>query len=193
MNNALKTLKLFVDNKDSKFTIKKVAEALEMNYRIAHEEVTKLEKEGLIKVTKIGNSKVCEFSYVFDSRIAEIEEIRKSELFKNKDLQVMYLRIKEVESPFYCLALFGSYASKTNKKHSDIDLCLVTDYPEINRKTNSVISLLPMNIHLLEFTSQEFLAMLRNKNFNVGNEIVKNNIILYGIESFYELISHAKQ
>lgn len=35
--------------------------------------------------------------------------------------------------------------------------------------------------------------MLKSKEFNVGNEIVKNNIVLHGIENFYEMINHVKQ
>ena len=59
MNNNLKVLKLFVDNKDKTFTIKKAAETLKINYKIVYEEIIKLEKEELIKITKQGNAKVC--------------------------------------------------------------------------------------------------------------------------------------
>lgn len=193
MNNNLKVLKLFVDNKDKTFTIKKVAEALKINYRIAYEEIIELEKEELIKITKHGNSKVCAFNYKYHSKIVEIEEIRKQELFKNKDIQLIYKRIKEVKSPFYVLVLFGSFTNKTNVKGSDIDLCLITDNPEINKEVNTMLSITPISIHLQEFTSKQFLLMLKSKESNVGNEIVKNNIILYGVESFYELVNNVKQ
>ena len=83
MNNKLKVLKLFVDNKDKKFTIKKASEALKINYRIAYEEIIDLEKESLIKIAKIGNSKMCEFNYKFNSKLVEIEEVRKIETLKN--------------------------------------------------------------------------------------------------------------
>ena len=193
MNNNLKVLKLFVDNKDKSFTIKKAAEALKMNYRIVYEEIIKLEKEGLIKITKHGNSKVCEFNYKYNSKIVEIEEIKKQELFKNKNIKLVYSRIKETKSPFYCLILFGSYANKTSQRGSDIDLCLITDNEKINKKVQSMLSITPIDIHMQEFTSEHFLAMLKSREFNVGNEIVKNNIVLHGIESFYEMINNVKQ
>lgn len=193
MNNNLKVLKLFGDNKDKTFTIKKAAEALKINYKIAYEEITELETEELIKITRHGNAKVCVFNYKYHNKIVEIEEIRKQELFKNKDLKLIYKRIKEVKRPFYCLVLFGSYANKTNKKGSDIDLCLITDNSEINRQVHSVLSITPLPIHLQEFSSEHFLLMLKSKEFNAGNEIVKNNIVLYGIESFYEMVNNVKQ
>lgn len=193
MNNNLTVLKLFVDNKDKTFTIKKVSEALRINYRIAYEEVMRLEKEGTLKITKMGNSKICSFNYKYCSKIVEIEDVRKAELFKNKDIKLICKRVKEAKSPFYILVIFGSHAKKANTKHSDIDLCLITDNPEVNKEVNTILSVTPISIHLQEFTSKHFLLMLKSKEFNVGNEIVKNNIILYGIESFYELVNNVKQ
>jgi len=196
MNNNLKVLKLFIDHKNRTFTIKRAAETLKMNYRIAHEEITKLEKETLIKITRHGNSKVCEFSYKYHSKIVEVEEIRKQSLLntsKNKDIWLIFKRIKEVKSPFYCLVLFGSHADKTTRKGSDIDLCLITDSPEVNKEVHSILEITPIDVHLQEFSSKQFLSMLKNKEGNVGNEVVKNNVILYGIEAFYELVNNVKR
>lgn len=193
MKNNLKVLKLFVDSKDKTFTIKKAAESLKINYKIVYEEIMKLEKENLIKIVKHGNSKVCAFNYKYHSKIVEIEEIRKQKLFKNKDIKLIYKRIKEVKNPFYCLVLFGSHVNKTNQKGSDIDLCLITDDHKINKEVQSILSITPITVHLQEFISEHFLAMLKSKEFNVGNEIVKNNIILYGIEAFYKMVNNVKQ
>src|SRR3989338_2302074 len=193
MNNNLKALKLFLDHKDKTFTINKAAEALKINYRIVYEEIIKLEREGLIKITKHGNSNVCGFNYRYHSKIVEIEEIRKQELFKNKDIQLIHKRIREVKSPFYCLVLFGSYANKINQKGSDIDLCLIADDEKVKKEAQSILSITPINVHLQDFSSEHFLLMLKSKEFNVGNEIVKNNIILYGIEAFYEMVNNVKQ
>lgn len=193
MNNNLKVLKLFVDNKEKSFTIKKAAEALKINYKIVYGEITKLEKEELIKIAKHGNAKVCVFNYKYHSKIVEIEEIRKQELFKNKDIKLIYSRIKEAKSPFYCLVLFGSYANKTNQKGSDIDLCLIADNEKINKEVQSMLSITPMNIHLQDFSSEHFLLMLKSREVTVGNEIVKKNVILHGIENFYEMVNNVKQ
>ncbi len=193
MNNNLKILKLFVDNKDKTFTIKKAAETLKINYKIVYEEIIKLEQEELIRITRHGNAKVCVFNYKYHSKVVEIEEIRKNELFKNKDIKLIYNRIKETKNLFYCLILFGSYANKTSQKGSDIDLCLITDNEQINKGVQSILGITPLNVHLQDFTSEHFLLMLKSKEFNVGNEIVKNNIVLHGIENFYKMVNHVKQ
>lgn len=191
MNNNLKILRFFVENKDEGFSIKNVAERLKMNYRIAYEEITELGSEGLIKIVKQGNSRICSFNYVFDGKVVEIERIRKKGL--SSDVQLISDRIREIKKPFYSLMLFGSHASNKNTKGSDIDLCLITDDKKINKEVNELLSITPIEVHLQEFTSEQFRQMIRLKESNVGNEIVKNNIILHGMEAFYELVNDAKQ
>jgi predicted nucleotidyltransferase len=193
MNNNLIILKFFVENKVSNYSIKHISEILKINYRIVYEEIMTLHKEGLISVVKQGNSQICSFNYVFSSKFVEIEKVRIQEVFKNTDIKLIYHRIREVKNPFYCLILFGSFANKKNTKGSDIDLCLITDNKNINKQVNDILSITPMNIHLQEFTSEQFLQMLKSKESNVGNEIIKNNIILHGIEEFYELVNYVNK
>jgi hypothetical protein len=47
MNNEIKILKLLLNTKEKKFTIRQISENLEINYRIAYEKSLKLEKEDL--------------------------------------------------------------------------------------------------------------------------------------------------
>ena len=191
MNNTLKVLKFFVEHKDSTITINKVAEALKMNYRIVYEEVLSLEKEDMLRITRIGNANICQFNYKYSSKVIEIEDIRKEEVCKSKDIALIYKRIREIKNPFYILLLFGSYANKSHTKHSDIDLCLITDNKIVSEEVNTVVQITPLKIQLQEFSSEQFRIMLKSKQVNVGNEIVKNNIIFYGLESFYELVNNA--
>lgn len=51
------------------------------------------------------------------------------------------------------------------------------------------MGLLPEKIDIQEFTTNEFTSMIEKKQNNLGHEIIKNNIILYGIESYYNLIA----
>ena len=58
MRSDIEILKLLLDRREERFTIKKIAEALEINYRIAYEQAMALEKTGLLKITKTGNSNI---------------------------------------------------------------------------------------------------------------------------------------
>ncbi len=192
MKNKFKILKFFSENKDKEFSIKKVSETIKMNYKIVYETIDYLESKKLIKFRKKGASKLCTFNYKYTSEIAKVENIRKKELFKNEDIKLIFKRIKEIKYPFYCLIIFGSYANKTHKKNSDIDICLICDDKNISEKINDVLDTIPTDTHLQKFTTNEFLSMIELKKSNIGNEIIKNNIVLHGLENFYELVNYVK-
>ena len=51
------------------------------------------------------------------------------------------------------------------------------------------LNLLSLKLEVHEFTTREFISMIEKTQNNLGHEIVKNNIILYGTENYYNLIS----
>ena len=187
MDSDIKILKFLLGRKGDKFTIKNISESLKINYRIAYEQVMKLEKEGLLGITKAGNSKMCELASKFDHKVFEAEYLRKKELFRNKDFLVIHNRLAELKFPFIAL-LFGSHAKGTANKHSDIDILAVGgDEKEIQ----AAISLLPDKIHLTSVSYENFIRMAKSREFTVVSEAIKNNIILIGIEEYYRLLSNA--
>lgn len=51
------------------------------------------------------------------------------------------------------------------------------------------LNLLSLRLEIHEFTTNEFISMIEKTQNNLGHEIIKKNIILYGIENYYNLIS----
>lgn len=187
MDSDIKILKLLLENKEARFTIKKIADSLNINYRIAYEQAMKLEKEGLLKITKTGNSNVCELALKFNNKVFEAEYLRREELFKNKDFLVIHNRFAELKFPFIAL-LFGSCAKGTANRHSDIDILTIGGN---EKELQAVIQLLPDKIHLTSLSYEEFIGMAKSREFTVVSEALKNNIILIGIEEYYRLLSNA--
>ena len=115
------------------------------------------------------------------------EYSRRKELLKNKDFLIISNRLMELKFPFIAL-LFGSYAKKASNKHSDIDILTIGgDEKEIK----TAISLLPDKIHLTAISYEEFINMAKSREFTVVSEAIKNNIILIGIEEYYNLLKNA--
>ena len=189
MDSDVKILKLLIGNKQEVFTIKKIAETLKINYRTAYESVAVLEKEGLIKITVAGNSKICKFANNFNSKVYEAELDRRQDLFKkNKNFLVLYNRLAELNFVFVAL-VFGSHAKGTADKHSDIDILTIGgDEKEIK----ATLSLLPDKIHLTAIACEDFINMAKSTEFTVVSEAIKNNIILIGKEEYYRLLSNAR-
>lgn len=192
VNEKLSILRFLIENSEEDYSIRKIALARRINYKSAYKVVKKLGKEGIVNVKKYGNASIVKFNYNFNESVFIVENQRKEDFLKNKDFKVLYKRIMEIKNPFFICLIFGSYAKGTARKGSDLDLCVITNEKEVKSEISAILDITPFDIHYLEFSSDDFIKMLKTTEFNVGREIVKNKIILKGIEEFYELIDHAK-
>src|SRR3989344_3998263 len=192
MNNSLRILAFFIEHRGEFFSIYAAAQRLNINYRIAFEEIKKLVKEKMLTLEKLGNSNQCTFNYVFTEKVLAVEHQRKENLLKQKYLKVLDTRLQEIKNPFYIALVFGSYATGKQKKQSDIDLCIITDQEDIRKKAGQIIRTLALPIHYLDFSTQDFISMLKTTEENVGKEIMKKNILLQGVEDFYRMVSYAR-
>lgn len=187
-----KILKLLLSNREKEFTIRAISKNVLVDYKTIHIEVNRLIRNGIIVAKKAGQTILCSLNQkAFNSGVFRAEFIRREELLKNKDFYALCSYFKDIKEPFFILLLFGSYTSGKTRKGSDIDLMLISDNGELRKKARRIVSLIPLEIHLVDFNSNEFLSMLKTTEFNVGKEAVNNNIILFGIEDYYRLIQHA--
>ncbi|MCA9486774.1 MAG: nucleotidyltransferase domain-containing protein [Candidatus Woesearchaeota archaeon] len=185
----IQILQYLISNNSKAFTIREISKNLAISYKIVYEIIQRLKKEDLLHLEKIGNSSLVQFNGHFNHKVYQAERERRDEILnKNKNLKILHKLFEESDTPFLIVLLFGSFAKKTNTKASDIDICILSNDKENNKKISSKIKILPLEIDLNIFTTQEFKGMLEKKSFNVGQEIMKNNIILEGIENYYKLI-----
>ncbi len=187
-----KILKLLLSNKEKEFTIRAISKEVVIDYKTVHIIVKGLIRSNTVRAKKAGQTILCSINQKgFNADVFKVESIRKEELLKNKDLYALHNYFKDIKEPFFILLLFGSYASGKAGKGSDIDLMLIADNDDLRKKAKKIVSLIPLSIHFLDFSSKEFLSMLKTTEFNVGKEAVNNNIILFGVEDYYGLIQNA--
>ena len=185
-------IKYLIEHKSEELNILKISKALRMDYKNVHSIIKRLEKKSLIKLDSFGQSSRVKLIHKMHPLIFEAEYNRKKELLKNKNLAVMLNEFKKkISSKCYMLLLFGSYAKNKQTKNSDIDLMfIVPDGKEeiFEKEVHQIAGLLPLPIHYLIFSEKQFLEMINARESNVGQEALKNNIILYGIEMYYEMM-----
>ena len=184
-------IKLLIENKGKELSINQIAKLLKKDYKNAHNIVTRLYRTKIVMLEGFGKSYKVNLINKAHPLIYEAECIRRQELLKNKGIAVMYDSFKSMRSKFYILLLFGSYAKKAQTKHSDIDLMfIVPDLAEekMEREIHNITGTLPLKIHVNIFKESDFKAMKNSKEITVGSEAIKNNIILHGIEPYYEMI-----
>ncbi len=183
-----KILKYLIENKESQ-SIRDISKKLKIDYKNTFQTINKIGH--LIEKNKIGNTHAIKSNLILSEEIYTIEK-KRQELFlkKHPKLSLIKKDIEKINYPFFIILIFGSTIKNINNKFSDLDLCIISDNKEKKEKLIQKLNLLSMKIELHNFTTKEFLSMIEKKQPDISDEIIKNNIILYGIENYYNLISH---
>lgn len=185
-------IRYLIENKNEELNILRISKEMKMDYKTVYSIVRRLEKESLLKLESFGQSIRVKLIHQVNPIIFEAEYNRRKDFLKNKNIAVMLNDFKNALKSKCCIILiFGSYAKKTQTKNSDIDLMFIVPIgmEELFEKDVSrVARSLPLPIHPLVFSEKQFLEMAYAKESNVGQEALKNNIVLYGIETYYEMI-----
>lgn len=183
-----KILKLLIENKRA-WTILEISNKLKRDYKNTFQAVGKLYPD-LIYKEKKGNLNLVEIKISSNREIYEVEEKRTNEFFlNNSKTRLIKEDIERINYPFFIVLIFGSIAKGNATDKSDIDICIISDNPEKTKEIVSSVRLLPQTIEIHQFTTDEFKSMLNKKENNLAKEIVKKNIILFGIENYYALVS----
>ena len=180
-----------MENKTNETNIRSISEKTKIDYKNVYMILKDLETQGIIKRVMFGKSARIILIEKLNPDIFQAEYERREELLKNKNLKVMLDYFKGMETSMYVMLLFGSYAKRTNTKHSDIDLMFIVSdstEKEMERKIGSIVGIIPMNIHMNVFKEKDFIAMKKSKDITVGSEAIAHNVILHGIEQYYEMI-----
>ena len=187
----VEVIKLLIENRNKDISISQIAKLLKKDYKNTHNIVTRLSKMSLIKLQPFGRSYKVILINKINPLIFEAEYIRRIDLLKNKNISVMCDYLKNLSSKLYILLVFGSYAKKVQTKHSDIDLMfIVPDIAEdkMEKEIQNIAATIPLNIHINVFKENDFKSMKNSKEATVGSEAINNNIIIHGIEPYYEII-----
>jgi len=183
-----KILRFLIENRESSFSINEISKALRIDYKLVYMNTKKLQEEKTIKVEDLGNTKKCSFANAFNEDVFIVETERRKELLKNKDFLIIYSRLSKINRQFI-LILFGSYVKRTSTKHSDIDFLLISN-KENAKIIENELELISLKIHLTSITYEDFVEMLKSREQTVVTEVLKKNIILFGLESYYKILKN---
>jgi predicted nucleotidyltransferase len=183
-----KVLKYLIENKTPQ-SILNISGAVVLDYKNTYNIINDFYPDIIYK-DKFGNTNLIEIKLNPNQEIYSVEEKRTYDfLSKNPKLKILKNYIKEVNYPFFIVLIFGSYVKNTKTENSDIDICIISDDLEKSRELQDKFELVSLKLEIHTFTTKEFILMIDKSQNNLGKEIIKNNILLYGIENYYNLIS----
>ncbi len=197
-----KILKVFYNDIAGIFTINELAKKTGISYSYVYSQIEDLQKRGIIIVDQRSNRKYCKPNYnnpeVKTAFVKISNEI--SEYFLKKRDKVFFVvekllseLPKKTDFNLLSVVLFGSLAKGTDFKKSDMDLFILVPskgkYDEpIEMECVALSKGFGIEINPIVAEPANLLSMLKDKEHNVGKEILKNKIILFGAEKFWELL-----
>ncbi len=179
-NKELDILKNFTSNYDNKVYGREIARKLKMNQKTVSNILNKLEKQNIIKFTQEGKNKYYFLNRLHPSvkEVIKLIEINKRIIFfeKYKNLNSLFTEIEKRGKGI--IVIFGSYANFSSNENSDLDVFIVGNIENLE----NLESLYHIKINVVKSTKDKFKI-----NDNFINEIMKNHIILKGVEEFIDL------
>lgn len=129
----LKVLNTLLQNKETGFTISKLAEKSEVGYKTTHSLVGKLENFGILDVEEKGSSKIVSLNP--DSPYIEtLEKLGSIDSQPLKEIAEQYAQeVKEEIPEIESVILFGSVLHGLPTEESDIDILILVD-PEADQE-----------------------------------------------------------
>jgi len=200
-----KIVKLFYDDVYAQFTINELATKTNISYSYVHRQVEELKDKEILIIEQRSNRKYCRPNYKnsevktsfvkISNKIAEDFLKKKDKIFFVVEKLLSELS-KKTDFNLLSVVLFGSLAKRSDFKKSDIDLFILVPskkkYDEIiDMECVALSKSFGVEINPLVSEPTNLLSMLKDKEHNVAKEILKNKVILFGAEKFWELILEA--
>ena len=155
--------------------IRNLAKKLNVNHMTISRKINLLEEENVLDYKFEGKNKVYQIKNSLEAkeRLKMMEHYKLIQTIKeNPRLRKIATEIKKTNIEL--AILFGSYAKGTSKKDSDIDIYI--DKKEHKEKIEGIDT--KISIKYGKFQKNNLLA----------KEIIKNHVIIKGVENFYEKI-----
>ena len=182
-------LKSLIEDKTPK-SILSLSGSVVIDYKNTYNYLKDFTASGAIIQNQLGNTNLVEINFSPNPEIYSVEKKRTEEfLYKNPKLKIVKNYIEELNYPFLVALIFGSYVKDKKTESSDVDICIILDDKNKSKELQEKFNLLSLKLEIHEFTTNEFISMIEKAQNNLGHEIIKNNVLLYGIENYYNLIS----
>jgi len=180
-NKELGVLEEFTSDYNSKLYGRAIASNLNMNQKTISNILNDLERQHILKFKQEGKNKYYFLNKLNPStkEMIKLAEINKRIILfeKYKKFAPLFLEIEKRVNGI--VIIFGSYANFTKNEKSDLDVFVLGNISEIS----DLESLYNIKINVVKLTKDKF----KSEDL-FSKEIIKNHIVLRGVEEFIDLI-----
>ncbi len=181
LDKEISVLSEFSSDYNKKIYGREIARKLKMNQKTVSNILKKLEKQHVLKFSTEGKNKYyfLNFSNPKIKEVIKLVEINRKMKFLEKYDKLQELFVELEKRCFGILIILGSYANFSSSEKSDVDVFVIGKIKEIK----DLESLYGLKINIVKSSKRKF-----NRQNIFIKEIIKNHIILKGLEEFIDLI-----
>ena len=188
MDNKLIIINYLGKHKDDALTMHELSKSTRIPYATFHRTIQGM--KDILHMKLVGKSKVITLNIQnasIKSYLTISSEEEKKEFLKNNPIIskiALELQTKDI------VLLFGSYAKGSQRESSDIDFLIINQKGEKSISFSKYELLFKKKINPIFIKNSELIAMLREKDENIGKQALKDQIIINNAEKFWELVLH---
>lgn len=176
--------------------LRDLSRRIDISFPTVVEHINNYEKEGIVKTRKKGNIKLCKLDFSNKKTISllQLVENKRFEELPYKIRESCNMLVKELVYKPLILLIFGSYATKTYTKDSDLDILLVFQkidnklVKEVENLSEIIKNRTAANLQPISLEFKEFEKKILDKENEFMKDIREKNLVIIGFEWFYPLI-----
>lgn len=196
--NQIKIMEVFAANITKRFSIRKIAKLISVDYSHVYRSIQPLINYNLLSEDE---EQYLSLNYKkHHQELAYIESVRSQAFLAKASNKTVGLfdqdALNTLKDDFFVLLIFGSAVTK--QKHGDVDILLVVDHKDkVDNREKVLYNIasqysVKFDINVISFESVYEMLASRDQ-LNVLNETLNNHIILHGAESFYRMLKIARR
>nr|MBI4156930.1 nucleotidyltransferase domain-containing protein [Candidatus Woesearchaeota archaeon] len=186
MDNKLLIINYLGKNPTKRFTMHELSKLIDIPYASFYRTVQQM--NDVLGVEVVGKSKTV---YLKTNNPILKAHLTVSSYEEQKEFLEKKPVLKKISSELNTneiVVLFGSYAKGKETEKSDIDLLIINKNGKKTLSFSKYELLFKKKINPIFVTKKEFKKMLKDKEENVGKQVLKNHIILNNQEEFWGLV-----
>ena len=201
----IKIMQVFYSDPTMVYTINEISKLLLKPYGTTYNYIQSLIKENVLKSDIKGKATLCSINFKSQKAIELLsllsvsgkEAFTKKQALLSITLDELGIAVKEkLNHNIFSLILFGSTVKGTAREKSDIDLFFITPskakYDEIiETECNALRMRYGRDVNPIIAEPKMYINMLKEEGENVGKQILRDKIIFFGANKFWELTMEA--
>ena len=197
-NESIRLLEIWKENPFGEYSISEIMEFSKKKTKTwVFNSLKLLVKNNILKSVRKANLDIYSLNLInpFSFQCLQYLEMQNNLGFSK--MEIVSEIIEKVPIKNYCLLVFGSFSSGKQTKTSDLDICILVENKDSEKKIKPYLNEIKLNYSVKIDDNyvifEDFVKMLLQKEENLAKQIYKNHILFYNADIYYQILKEANK